>query len=187
MAPAALPAGSRGGTQTGMTEARFWEIIGDSAREEDRDRQVAALRASLDKLTASEIEQFDHIFDLMMIRSGAWNLWGAELVANCGASSQGFEHFRRWLISRGEGAFTMVVANPDSLVDVIPEHYVGRPEFEAFGQIARDAWAKKTARNPADMPMEIATEDLDLGEMFSIEPESLKKRYPRLWARFGTD
>jgi len=171
-----------------MNEAQFWQIVGDSARNgADQDRQAAALCASLDRLTPGEIEAFAQIFDALMQRSYRWDLWGAGFVIEGGMSDDGFEYFRRWLISRGERAFDKVMADPDSLGNIIPDDYDGQFEFEEFGYIAFEVWTKKTGRDPQAMPYGEPGSQDPSGTMFTEDPAALKKRYPKLWARFGYD
>jgi len=172
-----------------MTEARFWQIVGESVGNgADQLSQAAALRAALDRLTPQEIEAFAGVFDELMRRSYRWDLWGAGFVLEGGMSDDGFEYFRRWLISRGEAAFDKVSADPDSLVDIIPDDHDGEFEFEEFRYVADEAWAKKTGRDPATMPNRARPYSTDpAGTPFTEDPAALKKRYPKLWARFGAD
>lgn len=172
-----------------MTQARFWQILAESAHNTtDQQSQAAALRVALDRLTPHEIEAFAEIFDELMRRSYRWDLWGAGFVVEGGMSDDGFEYFRRWLISRGEAAFEKVSADPDSLVDIIPDDHDGEFEFEEFGYVAGEAWAKKTGRGAEAMPHKARPYNSDpSGTPFTEDPAALKKRYPKLWARFGSD
>lgn len=172
-----------------MNEARFWQIVSESARNEpDPQSQATALRAALDRLTPQEIEAFADIFDELMRRSYRWDLWGAGFVVEGGMSDDGFEYFRRWLISRGKTAFEKVSADPDSLADIIPDDHDGEFEFEEFRYVADEAWANKTGRSAEAMPRKAQTYSSDpSGTPFTEDPAALKKRYPKLWARFGSD
>ncbi len=171
-----------------MNEARFWQIVGDSARNgAGQDNQAAALRESLDRLTPGEIEAFAQIFDALMRRSCRWDLWGRWL-------RRGRRHVRRWLrvfpsladfarqtrVRHGDG-------RPDLLADIIPEDHDGEFEFEEFGSIALEVWAKKTGRDPQTMPHGEPGSQDPSGTPFTEDPAALKKRYPKLWARFGSD
>lgn len=170
-----------------MTEARFWAIVAESTPyEADTDKQSAVLRASLEKLTPAELEGYERIFDLLMKESYSWDLWGAAFIANGGASDDGFEYFRCWLISKGEGIFRKVSTHPDSLAEVLAKDTKGELEFEEFAYIARDVWGKKTGRDPGDMPAaaNMMYDAKPSGVPFAEDSASLKRRYPKLWARF---
>lgn len=171
-----------------MTEARFWAIVATSASGQDLDKQTVSLRNALDALTPAELEGYQRVYDRLMRRSYSWDLWGAAFVANGGASDDGFDYFCRWLISRGEATFAKVSANPDSLADVLGGAPGGELEFEAFGYIAPELWARKTGRRPAEMPMAEGKESPEpSGTPFSEDPAALKARYPKLAARFGVE
>ena len=168
-----------------MTDARFWAIIAESTPfEANTDKQAAVLRASLEKLTPAELEGYERIFERLMKESYSWDLWGAAYVANGGASDDGFEYFRCWLISKGESTFRKVSTNPDSLADILAKGSEGELEFEEFAYIAREVWAKKTGRDPGDM-LGMMYDAKPSGVPFAEDPASLKKRYPKLWARFA--
>ena len=63
-----------------MTEDRFWALIGPTAAlESDPERQLSALRASLEKLSIEDIEAYEATFDELMKRSYSWDLWGGGL------------------------------------------------------------------------------------------------------------
>jgi hypothetical protein len=173
----------------GMTEEHFWAIVAESTRyTADRDRQTATLRASLEKLSPSELEDFEHIFDEQMHRSYSWDLWGAAYVIQGGASDDGFEYFRRWLISQGRDVFDRANADPDSLAAVAMPDSAEDREFEEFAYLALDIWGEKTGRDPGTMPnaakKKLRAEEPS-GVRFTEDPVALKKRYPKLWARFG--
>lgn len=109
-------------TMTPMTEDRFWALIGTTtAFAGHPQRQLSALRETLEKLSAEDVAAFDLAFDQQMNRAYSWDLWGAAYLVNGGASDDGFEYFRRWLIAQGREVFQKVLADPDSLADILPE------------------------------------------------------------------
>ncbi|WP_239019841.1 DUF4240 domain-containing protein [Sphingomonas suaedae] len=171
-----------------LTQESFWALVDHSAAlEADPDAQLADLRASLSRLSASQIADFERIFDETMRRSYSWDLWGAAYLANGGASDDGFEYFRCWLISKGRSVFDKVVASPDSLADLLAPGGGGDYEFEEFAYVAREAWQEKTGRDWNDMPViaDMAYDNEPSGAAFSEDPADLAKRYPKLWERFG--
>lgn len=172
-----------------LSRDSFWNIIDHSAASEaNPDAQLADLRTSLSRLSPSQIADFERLFDETMRQSYSWDLWGAAYIANGGASDDGFEYFRCWLISKGRKVFEKVVADPDSLADVLAGSEGGGDlEFEDFAYVARETWAAKTKRDWNDMPVvaNMAYDDKPSGVPFSENPAELARRYPKLWKRFG--
>ena len=173
-----------------LGEREFWALIDHStAFGADPDAQLADLRTALDRLPASRIADFERMFDAALRRSYSWDLWGAASLASGGLSDDGFEYFRCWLISRGRKTFEAVLADPDRLAAIIPPDASGDVSFEEFAYVARGAWAAKTGRDWGDMPF-VAAMIYNIrpsGKQFSEEPADLAKRYPKLWARFGSE
>lgn len=166
-----------------MTDARFWSIMDASAQfEADPDTQLDALRDRLSELSPTEVLGFRDAFDRQMQRAYTWDLWGVAYVAHGGASDDGFEYFRRWLISKGQADFERVLATPDSLVDHLVPSIEGVLEFEEISYIAEEVWAEKTGGTPDAMPpspawIEPGTEPV--GEPFDENPAALAARYPK--------
>ena len=176
-----------------MTEDRFWMLIARSTPyEAEPDRQMGALRQALQQLTASEIESFERAFQREQRQAYTWELWGAAYVVNGGASDDGFEYFQRWLISKGRKVFEAVVADPDSLADLLAPGVQDPCEFEEFAYVAGKVWADKTGINPwkdpkASYPYTGAPPaSKPSGIPFKEDASDLAKKYPKLWARFGS-
>jgi len=176
-----------------MTEDRFWALIArTTVREADPERQLEALRQALRELTPAEIEAFERAFQREQRRAYAWDLWGAVYVLHGGASDDGFEYFQRWLISKGREVFEAAVADPDSLADMLAPDTQGPCEFEGFAYVAGGVWGEKTGIDPwkdpeASFPYTGAPPAAEpSGAPFEEDERSLAKRYPKLWARFGT-
>lgn len=186
---AAEPASTQPKSLAGTDEDRFWALVQASARDgASSDVQIARLRASLNALTVPEIEAFQRVFDEKLAQAYSWDLWGAAYVIHGGASDDGFEYFRRWLISRGRQIFDTAMADPDSLAELIPEDPPGALENEEIGFVAMEIWARKTGRGPAEMPGGANIQAAEpSGVPFEEEEEALARRYPRLWRRFGSD
>jgi hypothetical protein len=113
-------------------------------------------------------------------------------VLNGGASDDGFEYFQRWLISKGREVFEAAVADPDSLADLLAPDTEGPCEFEEFAYVASEVWAEKTGIDPWNDPKGSfpytgappATQPS--GTPFPEDERYFARRYPKLWARFGT-
>lgn len=139
-------------------------------------------------LSPNEIVAFEGRLSSQLDRSYTWGLWGAAYVAHGGASDDGFEYFRLWLISKGSDVFEAVLKDPDSLADrnlaVGPD---GVFELEELAYVPGRAWAEKTGRSEGEMPR--AWSGLRPGgpadEKFDESEASLAKRYPKLWKKYG--
>lgn len=94
-------------TVSPMPAERFWRIIARAAESaHDPDTQVNALRTALRELTVEEIISFEVAFRSHLNKAYTWDLWGAAYVIHGGCSDDGFEYFRRWLVSRGRATST---------------------------------------------------------------------------------
>lgn len=172
-----------------MSDDDFWNLIGTTTSfENDPERQLAVLRAHLERLPVEQVEAFEAAFDGLMKRSYSWELWGADYVVHGGASDDAFEYFRCWLISKGRRVYEKAMADPDSLADMLAPDVEGVLEFEDFAYVARDVWSKKTGTPGNQMPnaANLSYPGVEpTGTRFEEEPEYLAKRYPKLWRRFG--
>lgn len=188
-APAATAAPAPIHAARPMTDARFWSIIDDTVqRDGDPEAQLDALYEVLGDLSADEVLGFRDAFERQMTRAYAWDLWAVAYIAHGGASDDGFEFFRRWLISRGQAVFEQVLANPDSLADLPGLDGQEVLEFEDLGYAPMEVWAEKTGRSPDDMPPPAAWTmpgSAPSGEPFEENPAALATRFPKTWARFG--
>jgi Protein of unknown function (DUF4240) len=182
-----------GVTDRVMTENRFWALIAETTiHQADSDRQIEALRGTLRELSAAEIEAFERAFERERRRAYTWDLWGAAYVLNGFASDDGFEYFQRWLISKGRKVFDAAVAHPDSLADMLARGAHGPFEFEEFAYVAGRVWAEKTGIDPwrdtkGAFPYTGGPPASQLsGTPFEKNKSNLAKKYPKLWARFGS-
>jgi Protein of unknown function (DUF4240) len=189
--PAASAQSSPAKTRTEpMPEQRFWDLIAlTTAFESDPERQTEALRAALAPLPLREIEAFAAAFNSAMARSYSWDLWGAAYVANGGASDDGFEYFRQWLISKGRRTFEQVLANPDSLAEVVAPRTKAALELESFASVAFQVWSAKSGRPAAELATAaaVAYPREPAGTPFTEDEAHLRGRYPKLWRRFGAN
>jgi hypothetical protein len=140
--------------------------------------------------------EFDRIFGEVVNRAYDWNLWGAAYLIEGGCSDDGFEYFRRWLISMGREVYEAALRDPESLADV-----AGQPgiefddlgtEFEEFGYVAYEVYEEKTGRELVDDiqplsspgPSARSREPAGYGWDFDDEDE-VRRRFPKLMAKFG--
>jgi len=173
----------------GIDEDLFWKVINSTiANEGNPEQQLISLQLALSKLSVDDVGKYERTFDHEMRRSYAWNLWGADYVIHGGASDDSFEYFRCWIISKGKSFFEHVLADPDTIADLVETKPGDVLEFEQFAYVARKVWAQKTGNKSNAMPgaapmMYIGQKPI--GIEFDDSPVALAKKYPKLWKRFG--
>jgi hypothetical protein len=175
-----------------MPSNRFWGMI-DATIGNDETVQIKAMQTAFASLSPDELIGFYLTYHVQRERAYSWEVWGAAYVANGGASDDGFEYFRDWLVSRGQKTFEAVLVDPDSLADFVPVSRTTALEFEEFASIATDLWVAKTGKD-YDALSDVRGRDIVCrpgnsgsltGKPFEDDDAALAKRYPRLWKRFG--
>ncbi|AQR75928.1 DUF4240 domain-containing protein [Sphingomonas sp. LM7] len=168
-----------------MNDQRFWSIIERSSAR-DQAQQKANLRRSLAVLPVTDLIAWQAAYDAKRTAAYSWDLWGAAYVIHGGASDDGFDYFRSWLIARGRRVYESALADPDSLATAIAAGTTEPAEFEGLGYVAIELWATRTGRDPAQMPSDVAQPSQPTGKPWTEENAVLAARYPKLWKRFGS-
>ncbi|MBC1501175.1 DUF4240 domain-containing protein [Listeria weihenstephanensis] len=134
-----------------MHKQKFWKIIHTCVKRSKGDIELyeEQLEKQLNKLTIDNLIKWQLIFDEYHELSKSERLWAAAHLLNDGASDDGFDYFRAWLISHGEDIFLKVVADPDTLgtlisadIEALDEDFLG--EFEEIMYVASYVYAEKT-------------------------------------------
>ncbi|MEU1886915.1 DUF4240 domain-containing protein [Micromonospora rifamycinica] len=167
----------------------FWQLI-DQARSGaggEADAVAARAVALLAERAPEDIVGYAHHQQRVLAASYRVDLWGAAYLINGGASDDGFEYFRGWLMTQGRAVFAAVVAAPDSLGELprIRSAALSGEEFECADMLAVpwDAYRKATA---TDLPAErdrVPVPDLNDFWDFDDEEEA-RRRLPKLAALF---
>jgi hypothetical protein len=174
-----------------VSDEAFWPIVDATvAYEADEEEQIEALKEALAALSPANLIAFEAALQRQMQRAYTWDLWGAGYVVHGGMSDDGFEYFRRWLISKGRAVYEQVLVRPDDLADLLGDGSEGALEFELFAYVAGDVWRSKTGgsidtfydRAPGGLPGAKPE-----GEPFDEGDNHLAARYPKLWRRFGNN
>lgn len=179
-------------TASPMSAETFWSIIERAAQaDDDPDAHELALRAELEKLSLEDIVSFEMAFRRYLNTAYTWDLWGAAYVIHGWSSDDGFEYFRRWLVSRGREAYEAALADPDSLAQLEAQPGPdGVWEFETIYYVARDIFEEKGGKGDVRDYSEREAGlggDGPSGKRFEHDEEHLAQRYPKLWRRFGTE
>jgi hypothetical protein len=170
-----------------------WHLIG-RARLSTRDPQdaeaVAAEAATL--LATYPPEEIaacaQPLWDLMAI-SYRQDLWAAAYLINGGASDDGFDYFRGWLIAQGRQTFEAVLDDVDSLADLPPVILAAQTgdelESESILSVVWTAYRRATGANLPPGTFRITYPELEPGWDFDDDSEMFD-RLPRLAELFLT-
>ncbi|MBB3256234.1 hypothetical protein F4827_001060 [Paraburkholderia bannensis] len=121
-----------------MNIDKFWEIV-DQCK--DFVNPEVALEDLLSELSPEDIAEFFYVFCRLEAYAYSETMWCAAYLLNGGCSDDGFEYFRRGLISKGRAVYELALKNPDDLVCLWGQ---GDIRNESFGHAAPDAYMKKT-------------------------------------------
>jgi hypothetical protein len=175
----------------------FWGLVEDARASvddtvADPDGVADGLTKALGALEADEIVGFGVVLARLQVESYQWGLWAAAYLINSGASEDGFDSFRGWLIAQGREVWEAALTDPDSLADVVDED---RPEgFEGFDgegvlHVGSHAYKNLTGDDAAYWKAVDAqapdTPDLPAGEEIDFDdPDDLEAHLPRLAALY---
>jgi Protein of unknown function (DUF4240) len=181
-----------------MTDNQFWALIETAQQSNgDQEAQLEHLRTALEALNADELLGFQRTFNRLHQFSYRADLWGAAFLMNGGASDDGFDYFRGWLISQGRKVFENALENPDSLAEVVEDGAEADFGFENEDMlnIAMRAWINKTGLDSdgfysqlgATPKQNVEFGDFDAWSDGTGDADATKcaLRYPKLWEQFG--
>lgn len=163
-----------------MSHDRFWQLVEAAGRAGRGDgfQLAAALQAALTKLTANEILGFQLRMNERAGESYRWDLWGIAYMVNGGASDDGFEYFRGWLIAQGKTYYEAALKDPVRAADRAGPAQDN--ENEEILQAGNAAYQAKMGRLPPMLPHCGRTEPAGA----RWEEKDLPKLYPELVKRF---
>ncbi len=165
-----------------MDVSAFWKIINDARSNATDDEDfLTRIDSRVRMLGPGELLEFQRHFNKTHTESYSWNLWGAAYLMNGGCSDDGFEYFRAWLLAQGRDTFEKALEDPDTLAAL--EDPEG--ELEEFMYLARQAYEGKTSEQMPDSVFQGATRP-ELGEGWDFDDDTeMKKRYPKLFAKYA--
>jgi hypothetical protein len=179
-----------------MKEDRFWQFIATARDRVDRrkatdgdqflKRQSEELTRILRELAPKEIAAFEWRFSDLLRRAYLWDLWGAAYWLCGGCSDDGFTDFRSCLVSLGRELYAQVLADPDSLAEIVDRPDVPYLQIEGFQYIAWKLYREKTGEDvPPDPKADRSGPREPAGERCDFEDEDvMAERYPRLVAKY---
>ena len=168
-----------------MDEDRFWKIIKSSRDKANGDyaQQQDELTIELRKLTPDDIILFANRFYHLRGQANTWELWGAIYLIHGGCSDDSFLDFRGWMIAQGKDFYYQVIRNPESLVEVETSD-IEDVDWEGFGYIPAAVFEELTGQ---ELPLDYQENFETTGEEWREDSDDLKKRFPKLYAKYSED
>jgi Protein of unknown function (DUF4240) len=169
----------------------FWRLI-EQARIEAPDAVAARAGVRLASRPADEIVSYAQLLWDLLASSYRADLWAAAYLINGGASDDGFEYFRGWLISQGQTVFEAAVADPDSLAGVsavVAAAETGEElEDEDVLGIVWHAYRQATGQDLPAGSFTVRHPELDPDWNFDHDDDQeIRRRLPRLASLFLDD
>ena len=171
-----------------MDRTEIWDLIETVRTEADDPACVHCvaekLAADLAERTPEQIQAVDAAISALLAESYRTDLWAAAYLINGGASDDGFDYFRGWLVAQGREVFELALADPDSSAELpaVREAIAeGEPlECEDLLSVPWDAYEAVTGE---EMPV-VGDHTLpDLEPMWDFDDEDeMRERLPRLTA-----
>jgi hypothetical protein len=161
---------------------RFWALVDHARRGGAGCHRVAhRLTDTLVALPPAAIEEFGHELSRRMAESYRWDLWAVAYVANGGASDDGFDYFRGWLITRGRRQFEQALRDPPAAVAGASRLLSFMPfECEEMLGVAHEAY-ERVARAPLPRRTAVPWPNPPVGKPWT--EETIEQVYPGLTAR----
>jgi Protein of unknown function (DUF4240) len=172
-----------------MNDKEFWDLIAwANARHYYREEREEAIEDALSELPPEEIEDFFLVYDRHVTQ--AWTndvALLAHLINRYGDRSDHLDlrDFVCWLIDQGKAAYQAALTDPDRLADLADD----QPwESEGYWDRAAYAWANKTEQDQALFYARVGKRGASEGQEYPgggvVDPDDLRRRWPRLCNRF---
>lgn len=176
-----------------MDRDRFWAFVeeargGVEDSVADPDGVAEQLTEAVAGLPPEEIVGFGVELERLQVEAYRQDLWGAAYLINGGASDDGFDYFRGWLVAQGRETWEAALADPDSLADVVdeePDEGFEGFDGEAMLSVGVDAY-ESAAGDEKEFWVAVEAaitevRDVPAGENFDFDDkDEMKSRFPRL-------
>lgn len=168
--------------------SELWDLV-ETARTEvddpaDADAVAEVLAAYLEERGPAVVVAFDAALRSVVDESYTTLLWAAAYLINGGASDDGFDYFRGWLVAQGRDVFEAAVAEPDSLAEV-PAVQAAMAEGETLEseEMLAVAWDLYESLTGDELPEADRAALPQLEPMWDFDDEDeMRARLPRLAA-----
>lgn len=166
----------------------------DVPRQQPR-KVEAALRARLATMSAGEIEDFQHAFDLALAGMRTPELWAAATLVHDALDPHDYDGFAAWLLLQGDHVVRRVHDDPDAVIAALTRRLFAprrRPRWDGVLELAQRTYESRFDGELYDIVAAPAWSLVPLqdGEpnpaVHWAHPELLMRRYPQLWRAFDT-
>jgi len=178
-----------------MDTEGVWRLVEQARADtggDDAEAVAARMTALLAQREPAEIVAFVQPLWDLLIASYRADLWAAAYMINGGASDDGFDYFRGWLVSQGRAVYNQATADPDSLAGlstVLAAAEAG--EDLECGDILSVAWHAHLQATGEELPPDALTiryPPLDPDWDFDFDDQAeMRRRLPRLTALYYED
>ncbi|WP_031154537.1 DUF4240 domain-containing protein [Streptomyces xanthophaeus] len=173
-----------------MDKQTFWKLIETAREQAEADRVAERASALLAGLPEAEVAAAQQVLWDLLAESYRSPLWAAAYLINGGCSDDGFDYFRGWLLTQGQGTFEGALADPDSLAAHPAVREAAREGLELWDEEALSiAWTAYESATGHELPADsftISYPPLDPDWDFDFDDETeTAARLPRLSALFG--
>lgn len=151
-----------------MNHQEFWNLINAVNQEAEpwnRDSILLTTQKRLLELPLPEIIGFHNYLKWYMDAADTPSLVAAAVAINDGASDDGFNDFRAWLVSQGQEVYRKALKCADSLaeLDIPQEDYY--TQFEHYGYIGSYAYEVKSLLEQKSI------QEIGTNEYFELKPK----------------
>lgn len=160
-----------------MSEDTFWSLI-DTTKKKSKENfkyQVGLLKDLFQTMTAEQLLEFQGRLVKESLRANTHKMAGAFVIINHSMTFQDFEHFKEWLISRGQLHFNNFIENPE----YIRNSKMAGLDSNGIYMALTAAYYEKTQRLIPDFA------EISFGfEDEKILEKDLSTKFPELWKKF---
>jgi hypothetical protein len=130
-----------------MDITQFWQLIDRTrvASGGDNIKHAELLTDELAQLPEEEIVEYQHIFDTLVRRAERDDILEVADFIYGGLGDDGWKDFRAWLVGQGQMVYENMLADPESLVDVVGTLERLNITAELLSYAARHAFEGKRA------------------------------------------
>ncbi|MBK9747149.1 MAG: DUF4240 domain-containing protein [Chloroflexi bacterium] len=171
----------------------FWCLVETtkSASDNAGDKQAELLVKELVSRPVEEVLEFERIFSGLVARADLDHLSDIADFIYGGLGDSGWWDFRAWLVGQGRDIYEQVLANPETLADIVPLNARRDIVAEPLIFVGQNAYREKTGTDLMPSLPAYPFEPLSRGEsLWKIASSTedydrrFRDKYPRIWAKF---